>query len=169
MSTFSNGCNALLLAVLVSFAASEASGQGMPRRDRGGSPRDTQQSRDRAAPATSVDPFSAMERELPSLKVDLMLTPEQVSSWVLFERDVRDIAEMDRARKRHLLALRDEGQRPPTAVTLVATLAEEERQKSEATLDLKRHLDSLYAMLDDRQKQMLDRRVVQSQAQPLGQ
>lgn len=156
------------VCVLALFAL-DASAQGYPRRDRGGSPRDAQQrdSKPNAA-AAPLDPYAALERELPSLKVDLLLKADQVDAWSVFERDVRDAAELERARRRHLLALRDAGEKAPTALTLVATLAEEDRQKAEATLDLKRHLEALYGKLDDSQRRMLDRRVVQSQTDPLG-
>ena len=51
----------------------------------------------------------------------------------------------------------------PTAVLVIASLAEDERMKSDALGDLKRHLDALYAALNDNQKRTLDRRVVMSQ------
>jgi hypothetical protein len=40
--------------------------------------------------------------------------------------------------------------------------------KSETTAELKRHFDQLYSALDDAQRRTLDRRVVQSQVEPLG-
>lgn len=162
-------CAALLATVALDSLDAQA--QGMPRRDRSGSPRETQ-SRDRDTPratsATASDPFSSLERELPSLAVDLQLTAEQVSHWSVFERDVRDVAEMTRAQRRHVMALREGGENPPTAITLVATLAEDERLKAEATGELQRHLEALYARLTDTQKRTLDRRVVLSQTEPLG-
>lgn len=159
----------LLLALFLLAAALDTQSQVMPRRDRVGSPRDSQ-SRDREPqrPAAAQDPISALERELPSLKVDLMLTADQVAMWISFERDVRDIAEMGRARRRHIMALREAGDRAPTAVTFVATLAEEDRQKAEATADLRKHLEALYEKLDDKQRGLLDRRMVLSQTEPLG-
>ena len=102
----------------------------MPRRDRSGSPRDLQnRDRDmpRAADAAIADPFSALERELPSLAVDLQLTAEQVSPWSVVERDVRDVAEIGRSQRRHVMALREGGERPPTALAKVAAIAEDER------------------------------------------
>ena len=149
----------------------DARAQGMPRRDRSGSPRDTQ-SHDRDAPRAAAiavtDPFSALERELPSLAVDLQLTTEQLSPWSVFERDVRDVAEMTRSQRRHVMALREGGEKPPTALSLVATLAEDEHLKAEATGELQRHLQALYERLSDAQKRTLDRRVVLSQTEPLG-
>jgi hypothetical protein len=160
-------CVALLTVCLVAPVNGEA--QSFPRRERGGSPRDSQQDRgQRAATSAAPEPYGALERELPSLNVDLRLTADQVDAWRVFERDVRDIAELDRARRRHLMALREGGEQPPTAVAMIATLVEEDRLKAEASGDLKRHLDALYAKLDDAQRLMLDRRVVLTQSEPLG-
>ncbi len=164
---------AVISAALI-VASMDADAQGFPRRDRGGSPRDTQAKTDREAKdakgvaAASADPFSALERELPSLKVDLMLTAGQVAAWSAFERDVRDVADMDRARRRHLMSLRTGGESPPNAVAMIGALAEDDRLKAEASGDMKRHLEALYAKLDDSQKRVLDRRVVLSQTEPLG-
>lgn len=149
----------------------DAAAQGMPRRDRSGSPRDRGGDRDAAKATPAVvaqEPFALIERELPSLKVDLLITADQVEAWNLFERDVRDVAELDRTRRRHVLSLREGGERPPTAIAVVATLVEDDRQKAEAAADLKRHLDALYAKLDEKQRQTLDRRVLLSQSDPLG-
>ncbi len=160
-----------LLAAVSIVDGLDAQAQGMPRRDRGGAARDTQ-NRDRDTPrsttAAPADPFSALERELPSLAVDLQLTSEQVRTWTVFERDVRDVAEMNRSQRRHVMALREGGEKPPTAIALVATLAEDERLKAEATVELQRHLESLYAGLTEAQKRTLDRRIVLSQTEPLG-
>ena len=159
-----------LLAFAILVLTFDAAAQGMPGRGRTGSPRDGQ-NRERPqerAPAAPTDPFAALERELPSLEVDLMLKPAQHDAWRVFARDVRDVAEMDRARRKHLMSLREGGERAPTASTLIASLAEDERLKHEATQELKRHFDQLYAALDDGQRRTLDRRVVQSQVEPLG-
>ena len=160
----------LALAVLV-VVAMDVSGQGMPGRGRGGSPREGQQTRDKPrdnAPAAPTDPFSALERELPSLEVDLMVKPAQLDAWRVFARDVRDVAEMDRARRKHLMSLREGGERAPTASTLIASLVEDDRLKYEASAELRRHFEQLYASLDDGQKRTLDRRVIQAQVEPLG-
>jgi hypothetical protein len=151
-----------VIAVLAIVFAADAAAQGMPRRDRGGSPRENRDP-PKAAPIAPGDPFSALERELPSLEVDLLLKPQQLDAWRAFARDVRDLAEMDRSRRKHLMSLRDQ-----TASNVIATLAEDERMKSEATAELKRHFDQLYSALDDAQRRTLDRRVVLSQVEPLG-
>lgn len=153
-----------------SLAAIQAGAQGMGRHGGGSSSRDAV-SRERAKetpPAQAQDPYAALERELPSLGVDLLITAVQLDTWRAFERDVRDLAEMDRARRRHLISMRQADNQAPGAVSLVSSLVEDERMKAEAAADLKRHLDALYALLDESQKRTLDRRVVQSQADPLG-
>jgi hypothetical protein len=163
----------IVVALFLLWLAVDATAQGMPGgggRGRGGY-REGQTRGDRtqaASPATGNDPFSALERELPSLEVDLILKAEQVDAWRVFSRDVRDIAEMDRARRRHLMSLREGGEKPPTAGTLIAALTEDERMRYEAIVDLRRHFDQLYSSLDDSQRRTIDRRVIQSQVEPLG-
>jgi hypothetical protein len=150
--------------------AADAGAQGM-RRDRGGASRDTSPSREtkrEAAAPQGQEPYAALERELPSLGVDLLLSERQLTLWRVFERDIRDLAELDRARRRHLMSLRQAGEGPADASSLIGSLAEDERMKSEAATDMKRDFAALYAQLDDNQKRTLDRRVVQSQTDPLG-
>ena len=137
--------------------------RGAPRGD-ADKPRETQ----RQPGAGAVDPFAALERELPSLKVDLLMREEQLDDWRVFERDVRDMAELERARRRHLMALRDSGDKPPTALTVIGSLTEDARLRAEAAGDLKRHAESLYGRLDETQRRVFDRRTVQSQTDPLG-
>ena len=155
----------MLVALVI---AMDAAGQGMPGRGRSGSPREMRERPANSAVAAPTDPFSALERELPSLEIDLLLKPLQLDPWRVFARDVRDIAEMDRTRRKHIASLREAGEKPPTAGDLLRTLAEEDRLRSEATSELKRHFDQLYDALDDGQRRTIDRRVIQSQVEPLG-
>ncbi|MGE5093729.1 MAG: hypothetical protein ACM3SO_01240 [Betaproteobacteria bacterium] len=161
---------AVLVAALLALAVTEAPAQRFPGRDRGDSPRDTPR-REREAPRAAPgqqDPFAALERELPSLKVDLQLKPEQVGAWSLVERGVRELAELDREKRRHLLALRDPGDRPASARDMLGQLAEGDRRRADASTDLQRHFEALYTLLDEPQRRMIDRRVVLSQTEPLG-
>lgn len=160
-----------ILAITVAATALDAAAQRMPGRDRGDSPRgESRRDRDapKARPAEAGDPFAALERELPSLATDLRLTKEQVGPWAAFERDVRDAAELERSRRKHLAAFRDAVDRPGAAGTLLASLAEDARLKAEAAADMKRDLESLWGLLDEGQKRLVDRRLVQSQLEPLG-
>ena len=157
---------------MLALAALDASAQRFPGRERNGSPRDAPQrdAAQRGGAGAAADPFSLLEREMPSLKVDILLKPGQVPAWQQFERDIRDLAEMNRQRQRFLMKLRDPGEEPlPGAGELLARLADEDRRKADATADLKRHFDALYAMLDDAQRRTIDRRLVLSQTEPLGQ
>ena len=160
---------ALLLAALA-IANDAWSQQRMPGRQRGESPRDEgRREREARPPAlTAPEPCALLERELPSLKVDLKLTEAQVEAWNLFERDVRHVAELDRARLRQAMAQRDAAREPPTAIALMGTWADLDRRKAEGTAELVRHLTTLSGLLDEAQRRMLDRRVNLSQSEPLG-
>jgi hypothetical protein len=161
-----------LVVVLAIAAASDAGAQNYPGRGGGRRGSDTSKGdsdQRHQAPAVQPEPYGALERELPSLKIDLLIRAEQLDAWRVFERDVRDIAEMERSRRRHLMALKDSfGEKPPTALTFINSLVEDDRVKSEASAELKRHLDQLYGLLDDAQRRTFDRRIIQSQTEPLG-
>jgi len=158
---------ATFVAILIaSLAASDAAAQRNTGRERGGErPRPEEQPRAATVPQ---DPFGALERELPSLRTDLALKGEQVAAWALLERDVRDLAEMDRQRRRYLLSLRDPGDHPSSAAEMLGRLAVEAQRRADASADLRRHFDALFAMLDESQRRMIDRRMVLSQTEPLG-
>ena len=165
----------LFLVAVLSLALAlppQGAAQSLPGRDRRGSPRDrgdqAERDRDVLRQVAAAEPFAALERELPSLKNDLKLDARQSDAWNAFERDVRDAAESGRSRRRHILSLRTGGEAPAKAATLLSSLAEDARIAAEASADAQRHLDALYSLLDDNQRRMLDRRVVQSQTEPLG-
>ena len=153
---------ALFLAALT--AVTDASPQ-QQRRHRSETPRDESKP---SAATPAFEPYSALERELPSLRVDLKLSGAQLEAWDLVERDVRHAAELDRTRLRQQMALRDAAKEPPAALTLVTQWAELDRRKAEHTAELVRHLADLQALLDEAQRRMLDRRLTLSQAEPLG-
>jgi hypothetical protein len=140
-------------------------------RERGALTRDdSPRSRERPAAspgAVGSDPYSSLEREIISLKVDLKLRPDQAEAWAAFERDVRAAAEVNRTERRRIIGLRDANP-PPSAATLLGGLANDAREEAEASAALREHLKALYGKLDPAQKAMLDRRVVQSQTEPLG-
>src|SRR4249920_3140012 len=96
----------LALVVVLSCACLQvAYAQRYPGRggDHGTSSKRDSDSKPAAGPGLQ-EPFAALERELPSLTVDLQINAAQVQAWSVVERDVRDLAELDRVRKRHLLA-----------------------------------------------------------------
>ncbi len=138
---------------------------------RGGFSRDEARNRERPgseARAVASDPFSSLERELISLKVDLKLRADQVEAWSAFERDVRAAAEAEQEQHRQVLALREKSEPPATALSFLGQLAEDDRRKAEAAARVESDLRALDGRLDAAQRAMLDRRVLQSQTEPLG-
>lgn len=114
------------------------------------------------------DPFSSLERELISLQSDLQLRPEQKEAWNAFERDVRAAAAAEEARHRQIVELGEKKSPPATALSLLAELAEDGRKEAEAAARVESDLQVLSGKLDAAQRAMLDRRVIQSQTEPLG-
>jgi hypothetical protein len=158
---------AALTALVALAAAGDTMSQHMPGKNRpsGARAEDSQRAPRALQPP---EPFAAFERELPSLTVDLRLTEAQLETWRLLERDVRNVAELDRARLRQAMALRDASQTPPGALALVGGWADADRRRAEATAEVARHLGALFEILSDEQRRTLDRRVALSQSEPLG-
>ena len=163
---------ALLLLLAAAMAAPDTEAQmGGRSRGQGQShlpelapqPEATQQPR-----AAVADPVAALERELPSLRLDLKLTPNQSALWDSFEREARDIAEMGRQRLKHPAQPLSPDEAAPAAMTLLGIWADEDRSRSEAMADLKAKMDALYQLLSESQRKEFDRRVYLSQVDPLG-
>lgn len=159
------------IAAATMLAIAGGSSAQFSHRDRGGSPRDdagwSKREQKKDAPLPS-DPFAALERELPSLTVDLQLRPEQLDAWNSFQRDVRAAVEIHREQYRRLLALRAPDAPSTSGTALVASLADDARRRADVLAQLRTHLQALQDRLDERQRGMLDRRIVQSQTEPLG-
>ena len=101
----------LLVAILIgaSFAGGAAQAQGFPGgrgQDRGanrhspgnGDPADAAKRNAAATNPVLSEPAIAIERELPSLRNELLLEVAQVDAWTVFERSVREAAQAARAR-----------------------------------------------------------------------
>ena len=116
----------------------------------------------------AANPFSSLERELISLQVDLKLRPDQAPAWNAFERDVRAAAAAEEARQRRIVALGEKKDPAASALSLLAELAEDGRKQAEAAARVESDLQALAGKLDPAQRAMLDRRVIQSQTEPLG-
>jgi hypothetical protein len=160
----------LMAIVFGALLCTDVSAQMSRSRERSGSPRD-HAPKDSASPSANPaygDGLAALERELPSLKVDLQLKAEQLNAWGVFERDVRDAAEIDRARRKHAMAVRNAEESHKTAIAVVNSIAEDDRVRAEISADLRKHLEALYQLLDGAQRTLLDRRVVMSQTDPIG-
>ena len=121
----------------------------------------------RGSATMASDPMAALERELPSLRVDLKIAGEQAPLWESFERQVRDVAELGRTRQKHLLAPLEADKPAPPAMTLVAAWANDDRARAAAMDALVPKLEALQRTLNETQLKELDRRIVLSQTEPL--
>jgi hypothetical protein len=154
-----------LLAFAVAATAQAPGGQRRTRTDRpGADERQPAQTRFVQAP----DPVLALEHELPSLRVDLNLTPEQKALWGPFERSLRDAAELTRQRTKKLLAPRPVDAPAPNALGVVSALADDERMRADAMADAAARLKTLYESLTPAQRALFDRRALLAQSEPLG-
>jgi LTXXQ motif family protein len=159
---------AVLLASAVATNANAQMG-GRPRSDTG-SARSTRpvDSGPRAAAPPLVDPVIAIDRELPSLRIDLKLTANQTPLFDSFERQVRNASEAGRVRNRHLSAFHvDEGS-TVTADAVLSTIADDDAERAEATRMALEKMTALYGVLTSDQRKQFDRRIIQSLREPLG-
>jgi hypothetical protein len=158
-------------AVAASAAAAGAHAQfGGRQRGQGGSMRSSRSgdANPRAAAQALADPVVAIERELPSLRIDLKLSAEQAVLFDAFERDVRAAAEAGRLRSLHLSSFRGDDGSSVKADAVLGTIADDDRQRADASRQAVERMTALYAALTDDQRQAFDRRVIQSLREPLG-
>lgn len=118
--------------------------------------------------APQFDPLAAIERELPSLRIDLKLTAEQAPLFDSFERQVRDSANAERMRVRHLASFRMDQGNTVTADTVLGTIADDDALRAESTRLALERMTVLYAALAPEQRKQFDRRIIQSLREPLG-
>jgi hypothetical protein len=162
--------SALVASALAASAKAQYGGRPRDRSDSGAarSTRPGDASGPRAAVPPLVDPVIAIERELPSLRIDLKLTADQTSLFDSFERQVRNAAEAGRVRNRHLSAFRvDEGS-TVTADVVLSTISGDDAERAEATRMALEKMTALYGVLTSDQRKQFDRRIIQSLREPLG-
>jgi hypothetical protein len=162
---------ALLAIATATTADAQMGGMGRPR-DRGadGSSRSSRQGEPdpRNAAPSVFDAITAIERELPSLRIDLKLTTEQTPLFDSFEREVRSAAAAGRARTRHLSWFRTDDGSTVKAETLFGTIADDDTDRAEASRLARERMTALYAGLTPEQRKQFDRRMIQSLRDPLG-
>lgn len=162
-----------IAALFASAVATSVHAQygGRPR-DRGdtGSPRTARPGEDnpRVTVQPLLDPAAAIERELPSLRVDLKLTGDQGPLFDSFERQLRNTAEAGRTRVRHLATFRVGVATTTTADTVLGTIADDDAQRADAARLALERMTALYAALTADQRTRFDRRIIQSLREPLG-
>lgn len=125
--------------------------------------------------AVAVEPIAAINRELPSLKVDMKITPEQLSLWDAFSASVREAnnISLNRAKRDAMARPRDARPKPdmtdaPPATVMIAALAEDDAQRADAMGLVKSKVVLLVEALTPEQRRMFDRRIAQAQREPLG-
>ena len=159
---------ALITSAVATNAVAQIGGRPRDRGDSGakGSARPGDTNPRAAAPL--VDPVAALERELPSLRIDLKLTADQTPLFDSFERQLRSTAEAGRMRARHLSSIRVGDNSTATADTVLGTIADDDTQRAEAARLALDRMTALYAALTADQKKQFDRRIIQSLKEPLG-
>jgi len=163
------GLTAIAAGVVMTSARAQFGGRQRNHGDAssGTSRRGDEQSA-RAGNPPPEDAIVAVERELPSLRIDLKLSPAQAGLFDSFERDVRDAADAGRLRPRHVAAFRaDDGASVPAA-TIFNTIADDDAQRADATRLARETLKTLFAALSPGQQRQFDRRIIQSLREPLG-
>lgn len=85
-----------------------------------------------------------------------------------FERQVRDAAEAERMRARHVSAYRVDDSSTVTADTVLHAIAEDDTQRADAARLALERMTALYAALTPDQQKQFDRRIIQSIREPLG-
>src|SRR5262249_40669209 len=140
---------AAIVAVAAALAVLPASAQyrkGGGGRGGGDRPPGTESSGNPSGSRSSTsftDPMAALQGALPSLRMDLLITKEQGALWDSFERAVRDIAELGRARQKHQTAPLESGMPPPPALNLIRGWADDDRNRSDAMAELVQKVDAL--------------------------
>ncbi len=156
------------LACFALVASAQSGGSRRPRSDAGPQGAKPEDRMPQASSALGADPVFALERELPSLRADLALKPEQKEAWSSFERAVRDTAELQRQRTRRLMAPRPIDAPAPNAVAVLATMAEDDRLRADAMAAAHERFKVAYALLAPEQRALLDRRAMLALTDPLG-
>ena len=165
---------ALLASTMVQAQYPPGGGGGRPRGGgEGGSKGKPERPPERgpaARPSPASDPIAAIHRELPSLRVDMKIAGEQVALWSAFAAGVRQVNDIAQTRIRREAAIRAGGDapEPPPVMNFINALAEEDAQRIEAMRELKARVAALVEALSPEQRKMFDRRIAQSQREPLG-
>ena len=164
----------LFLSVVAAAVCTTAFAQtgGRPGRGDGGGQRQTQPRAERSESIPGrpplTDPIAAIERELPSLRLDLKLEREQGVLFDSFQRAVRDAAEAARSRLKQLYTFKFDDTSTVSAASIVQTVTEADLARATAMRAVSEKMEALYATFNGDQRKLFDRRIMQSQREPLG-
>ena len=181
--TFLHIVRLALAAILLSATVAEAQspGGGGSGRQRGGGADKSGASRGPSDGKTTVrgtlavDPIAAINRELPSLKMDMKISPEQTALWEALSAAVREAnnISINRIKREVMSRLRDDTGKTdaadaPSALVMIAALADDDAQRAEAMRAVTGQASALVEALTPEQRRMFDRRIAQAQREPLG-
>jgi LTXXQ motif family protein len=158
----------LLASAIGTSAVAQFGGR---QRNRGDSSRSSRQSdaESRGASSRAIsDPVIAIEHELPSLRIDLQLTPDQAPLFDSFERQIRNAADAGRLRARHATAFHADDGSSVTANTVIGTITDDDVARADAMKEARERMKALFTMLTPDQQKQFDRRIIQSLRDPLG-
>jgi hypothetical protein len=172
MATRSRRAFVSLVAASASFAAMQAHAQFGGGRMRGGDSSSTRSksgdSRPRSALQTLNDPLAAIQRELPSLQIDLKLSSDQAALFDSFARQVHTASDAERQRMGHVSALLADDGSNVAAATVIGTIADDDEQRADASRAAVDSMAALYAALTPDQQRQFDRRILLALRDPLG-
>ena len=167
-----------MMAVASTLAAAQVPGGGGRQRggaDKGGMSRGAPERNAPNRGAVAADPIAAINRELPSLKMDMKITPEQLALWDAFSASVREAnnISINRAKRDAMAHPRDDGAKPdvtdaPSALVMIAALADDDALRADAMRTVKSKAAALVEALAPEQRRMFDRRIALAQREPLG-
>ena len=167
-----------VLALASTLTAAQVPGGGGRQRgsaDKGSMTRNAPERNAASHGAAAVDPLAAINRELPSLKVDMKITPEQLAVWDAFSASVREANNLsvNRAKRDAMARPREDGAKPdvtdaPSALMMIAALADDDAQRADAMRAVKSKVAALVDALTAEQRRMFDRRIALAQREPLG-
>ena len=112
--------------------------------------------------------MAAIERELSPLRIDLKLDRDQLALFDSFQRAVLDAVEAARQRMRRLSAFKFDDGSTVSAASIIVTITEADTARGDAMRATTGKMDALYNVLNPDQRRMFDRRLMQSQREPLG-
>jgi hypothetical protein len=172
------GAIGVMLVVAVS-AANAQSPSGGRSHQRGGNTETPRPKAEATVPRVNPtsDPIAAINSELPSLRIDLKLSAEQIPAWNAFELSVREVRNISLAGVKREMAARAQSPatriaainaNPPSALSFFALLVDEEQQRAAAMGDMRVALKTLVEALNADQRKMFDRRIALAQQEPLG-
>ena len=163
---------ALVTALQCTDSVAQVGGSGRGRGGDGGMQRQQAPRKDATVtPRTNApvaDPMVAIERELPSLRLDLKLEGEQGALFDSLSRAVRDATEAARQRARRMSAFKFDDGSTVSASSIILTVVETDAARAIAMQAVNERLEALYNTFNADQRRMFDRRVMQSQREPLG-